>query len=489
MTKPLVLTLVACLAAIPAFCDAPAIAAQGVKNAASYEDPELPNGPIAEGSIFNIFGSSMGPTALAYATSLPLPITLSGTSINVAVNGTAVQCFMIYTSAGQVAAILPSNTPAGTGTITVSYNGTASPTAPITVAKSSFGIFTLNQQGSGTGVIQDGNYNFNAPTFAFQPSETVVLWGTGLGPIAGSDATTPPSGNLPGISVSVTVGGAPAAVTYAGRSGYSGDDQVAFTIPSGVTGCAVPVAVTVSGVNGANPVVSNYVTMSIGTSATCSDSEVPASLLQLYSSGNPVRTGSVILARGTNLVTNVTTDLGSASFNKYAPNTFFNGDIDFIYGACVVISSAGGGATPSGLDAGPAINVNGPNGAKQIATDSPGDYSASFARTAPLYLGPGTYAINNGSGGADVGPFSFNITMPAAFTWTNASQITAIPRSQPLTVTWSGGDPNADVFVIGNSSVADSASVLIRKPAASACTDARIFSQKINGNTRCLMYN
>ena len=34
------------------------------------------------------------------------------------------------------------------------------------------------------------------PTIAFQPGETVVLWGTGLGPITGSDATTPPTGNL-----------------------------------------------------------------------------------------------------------------------------------------------------------------------------------------------------------------------------------------------------------------------------------------------------
>ena len=114
---------------------------------------------------------------------------------------------------------------------------------------------------------------------------------------------------------------------------------------------------------------------------------------------------------------------------------------------------------PTGLDAGAAINVNGPNGAKPIAAEagSPGDYIASFARTAPLYLDPGSYALNNGSGGADVGPFNFNITVPAAFTWTNNGQIASVPRSQPLTVTWSGGDPNADVFVLGSSSVADGA--------------------------------
>ncbi len=189
------------------FAANPVIAASGVKNAASYANPALPNGAIAQGSIFNVFGSNMGPASLAYASTLPLPTTLSGTQVSVTVTGSTVQCFMIYTSAGQVAAILPSTTPVGTGTITVSYNGAASATAPIKVATSSFGIFTINQQGGGQAVVQDGNYNFNSFTFAFQPGETVVLWGTGLGPISGSDANTPPSGNIPGINVTVYVGG------------------------------------------------------------------------------------------------------------------------------------------------------------------------------------------------------------------------------------------------------------------------------------------
>ena len=172
------------------FAANPAIAANGVKNAASYANPALPNGAIAQGSILNVFGSNMGPASLAYASTLPLPTTLSGTQVSVTVTGSTVQCFMIYTSAGQVAAILPSTTPVGTGTITVSYNAAESATAPIRVAASSFGIFTINQQGGGQAVVQDGNYKFNSATFAFQPRETVVLWGTGLGPISGNDANS-----------------------------------------------------------------------------------------------------------------------------------------------------------------------------------------------------------------------------------------------------------------------------------------------------------
>ena len=41
-----------------------------------------PNGVIAQGSIFNVFGSSMGPSSLAYASNLPLPTTLGGTRVS-----------------------------------------------------------------------------------------------------------------------------------------------------------------------------------------------------------------------------------------------------------------------------------------------------------------------------------------------------------------------------------------------------------------------
>ena len=57
---------------------------------------------------------------------------------------------MLYTYAGQVAAILPSATPIGTGTLTLTYQG-ASTTFDIQVVAASFGMFALNQDGSGPG--------------------------------------------------------------------------------------------------------------------------------------------------------------------------------------------------------------------------------------------------------------------------------------------------------------------------------------------------
>jgi uncharacterized protein (TIGR03437 family) len=60
---------------------------------------------------FVMFGSNMGPGALAQAPSLPLPTKLEGTSVKVTSNGISVDCPIICTSAGQIAAIMVSDTP------------------------------------------------------------------------------------------------------------------------------------------------------------------------------------------------------------------------------------------------------------------------------------------------------------------------------------------------------------------------------------------
>ena len=170
MRKLLLPTLAISLSAIPTLLAAPSIASPGVYNSASYALSTFPNGGIAQGSIFVVFGTGLGPATIAYNSSLPYQTTLSGTSVNVTVSGTTTACLMFYTSAGQIAAILPSTTPVGTGTITVSYSGATSPTAPITVVKSALGLFARNQQGSGPAVIQDSSSAYNSLTNSFQPN-------------------------------------------------------------------------------------------------------------------------------------------------------------------------------------------------------------------------------------------------------------------------------------------------------------------------------
>ena len=80
----------------------------GVLNSASYLSPGLPASGIAQGSIFVVFGTGLGPSQIVQADKLPLPTKLAETSVTVTVGGTSKPAFLVYTLASQVAAILPS---------------------------------------------------------------------------------------------------------------------------------------------------------------------------------------------------------------------------------------------------------------------------------------------------------------------------------------------------------------------------------------------
>jgi hypothetical protein len=83
-----------------------------------------------------VFGTNFGPTALAKAGSYPLP----GTSAQVTAGSVTKNLIMIYTSASQLAGIIPSSVPAGKASITVSYNGKTSFPQTFTIVTASFGI-------------------------------------------------------------------------------------------------------------------------------------------------------------------------------------------------------------------------------------------------------------------------------------------------------------------------------------------------------------
>jgi uncharacterized protein (TIGR03437 family) len=207
----------------------------------------------------------MGPPTLQGAASFPLPTTLAGTSIDITVKGTTAHAIMIYTLAGQVAAVLPSKSPVGTGTLTVTYNGKTSAPLPIDVVQSSFGAFTLNQNGSGGAVIVDGNSQAITPLNPAAPNQTVAIWGTGLGPFTGDETQPPAQIDMPDIPVEVYVGTAKANISYRGRTGYAGVDQINFQIPPGQLGCSVAVAIRIDNV------VSNFTTLAVSDSGICSD--------------------------------------------------------------------------------------------------------------------------------------------------------------------------------------------------------------------------
>lgn len=426
-------------------------------SAASYRAPGMPGSGIAQGSIFLIFGTGLGPANGAVANTFPLPTTLGGTSVSVTVGGTQVSAIILYAQNYQINAILPSTTPAGSGTLTVTYNDQTSAPGAIQVVSSTFGIFTFNEAGSGQAIATDANYKVNTIIHTFHPGDYATLWGTGLGAINGSDAVAPPTGDLPS-PITVYVGNTTANVTYHGRSGFSGLDQINFQIPEGLTGCYVPVAVQAGGVLGN---IGNIATLAISDSGeTCSDSVMGQDLVNQLAAGQTVDFGYVRLESwvvdiipGTGGATG-SEDFGVATFSQYTPATAGLAQYGVSSGYCVAVdcSFTCGGAnalsgfslsdsSPAQLDAGAVSVQYGPGVALTQSQDKNGYYEAYLSPNG-RYLWSGlTYPVA-GAGGTAVGAFSVSdsTSIPSA-KLVGISNSQTVPVSGDLAIQWTGGDP------------------------------------------------
>jgi uncharacterized protein (TIGR03437 family) len=156
------LKLTACLLGVAlAICaDAGAQTVTSVQNPASNTLAGLPNYGIAQGSIFILYGSGLGPATLVEGTT-PYSTSLAGTSIQISTGDLfkVYSPYIVYTSATQVAAIMPSNVPAASASIEVFYNGQASRAFDTTVVANNFGISTMNQTGNGPAVITVSDFD------------------------------------------------------------------------------------------------------------------------------------------------------------------------------------------------------------------------------------------------------------------------------------------------------------------------------------------
>ncbi len=446
----------------------PYINYRGIVNAASYAPPGLSGSEIAQGAIFSIFGSNLGPTTLVQVSSFPLPVTLAGVSVKVTQGSTSVNALPLVVTAGQINAIMPSNTPLGQVSIWVTFNGATSNPATATVATSSFGIFATNSGGFGPGILQNyiaaNNQPINSLSATAAPGQVITLWGTGLGPVAADDIA-PTAGNL-STPVEIFVGGQLASKLYSGRTPCcSGVDQIVFKVPAGVaTGCYVPVQIRTAGTT-----LSNSVSMAVqnGGSA-CSDAGNP--LGAAFEKGG--RVGVAVLSQSVRYTdvdlsqpSEITNDLGAVSL-RAAPggSLFFNPAVSMPpVGSCGGYAFSGNvplfsvpdlfGGLGMELNAGPSIDITGTAKVSIMGAASTPLYAAIIGTNDPIF-GASSLVINtsgsttvSASGGAGVGKFQVEIPASPPLNWTNRLQIGMVDRSQPLNVTWAA-DGLQNAFIV-----------------------------------------
>jgi len=459
------------LALLPMICCTPCLTAQsfgilGIFNAYSFLRSGLPNYGIAEGSIFTLYLSNppSGPTG---SQGVPLQTTFLGVKIDVTVNGVTTHAIPYYVSPGQINAILPSNTPAGDGDIMVSSGGqTAS--GPIHVVQSAFGLLAGVDVGSNVAVVQNASQGGEllGQTNAANPGEYLLLWGTGLGPVAGDETQYQTPSNLTNIPIEVDIGGVSAAVVYHGRSAYPGLDQINVVVPRGVSGCFVSVVVVAGGVP------SNFATIPVASSGRlCSDPDlipVASAEYQTLLGKDNVNVGTIALAAVTPSSPTANDDMSDSAyafFQKYTGQQFrsFGPNLEASMGSCVVFSGAPGpppyleylnylDITSPVLNAGPLVNVNGPGGPLALADVEYSGYFLPFNMTQPIIPpGGGAFTFDNGPGGPEVGPFKATLyaSLTNPLVWTNRSSITEINRASGQLITWTGGTPGTYVSIYG----------------------------------------
>jgi len=419
-----------------------------VQNNYSFLLPGVPNYGIAPGSLFAIEGMNLNvnATPVLQSSAAPgLPTTLNQTSLSVTVNGVTTTPALYYASSNAVAAVLPSTTPVGTGTITLTNNG-QSTQAPIQVVASAVGLDTLYGAGSGAGVLTDASYNLLGLANSAMPGQAVSLWGSGVGADTSNGDTTYPQNqnNLTNIPMQIYIGGISANILYRGRSQYPGLDLIDVVIPANVSpGCYVSVVVETGSV------VSNTVTVPVSAKGgPCSDPALGLSGTQLQSLAakgtTPVNSLAITVSQYTNAAGKVSDEAlvlaAGATSAEFGSGSYYASE-----GSCSVFPPATGFPLQSPLDAG-TVQLTGPTGSVDLGAGG-GSYLAQLP-SGSVTGSPGTYTFT-GSGGKDVGAFKIAINIQSPFSLTNPSALASITRSQGATITWSGGFANGDVMVNG----------------------------------------
>jgi uncharacterized protein (TIGR03437 family) len=225
----------------------PQIAA--VTNAASF----IP-GPVAPGELITIFGSGLGPLALATAvvsSSGILESTVSDTQVLFVGNPAPI----VYTSTTQAAVIVPYEVASDASTmLQVVYKGVKSNVINLRVMNASPAVFTLDNAGQGAILNQDTSVNSQKDGASAGSIVSIYATGAGQTNPVGVNGKVATGGALstPVLPVNVSIGGEKADVLYAGDAPglASGVLQVNVRVPPNLpSGSQVPVQLFIGSFN------------------------------------------------------------------------------------------------------------------------------------------------------------------------------------------------------------------------------------------------
>jgi uncharacterized protein (TIGR03437 family) len=216
-----------------------------VVDAASQRDD-----PVSPGKIVVIYGAGLGPLELVenQPSNGHFGTQLAGTTVSFK----GIPAPILYTSATQVAAIVPYAVTGAKAEVTVTYQGSASAAFTVPMAASAPNLFTLNLTGAGQAAAInaiDGTVNTAANPVKIGGFISLYATGEGQTMPAGQDGRITGSAlSGPILPLKATVGGIPATIQYAGSAPeqVAGLMQVNVQIPSGVQpGGYVPVVLQV----------------------------------------------------------------------------------------------------------------------------------------------------------------------------------------------------------------------------------------------------
>ncbi len=218
------------------------IAPLGVLNAASFAPA---TNPISPGELISIFGSNLAAATVEAAT-VPLATTLG--NVSVAVNG--VDAPLLVVTPNQINLQVPFAATGDLATITVTNDGVASNTVQVPLARTSPGIFSIQQTGFGPGVITDANFRLINEQNPASPGQTVIIFLTGMGPVNppfpdGAAAPVNPLSRTLDPSTLVLFANNPGTILFSGAApNFVGLYQINVTLPVDLQpGPAVPIAI------------------------------------------------------------------------------------------------------------------------------------------------------------------------------------------------------------------------------------------------------